>query len=147
MKTSSSGIAVLLVAMLAVEAAVQVRADISCPDVLNDLSPCLPFLQGNAPLPSDQCCGGVRALYAAADTSPARQATCRCLKAAYLQVHAQLPAAQALPGTAASRSPTRSPPTSTATSEYSNTTAQTIDRHVRTPCIRAWLAPAHVSRA
>ncbi|XP_066378897.1 non-specific lipid-transfer protein 1-like [Miscanthus floridulus] len=98
MKTSSSGIAVLLVAMLAVEAAVQVRADISCPDVLNDLSPCLPFLQGNAPLPSDQCCGGVRALYAAADTRPARQATCRCLKAAYLQVHAQLPAAQALPG-------------------------------------------------
>ncbi|EER89877.1 non-specific lipid-transfer protein 4 [Sorghum bicolor] len=95
MKTTSSGIAVLLVAMLAVQAAV---AEISCPDVLNDLSPCLAFLQGNAPQPSGECCGGVRALYAAADTRPARQATCRCLKAAYLQVHAQLPAAQELAG-------------------------------------------------
>nr|ACG45901.1 nonspecific lipid-transfer protein 3 precursor [Zea mays] len=99
MKTTSSGIAVvLLVAMLAVQSAV---ADISCSDVLNDLSPCLPFLQGKAAKPSEsnnQCCDGVRTLYAAADTRPDRQATCRCLKAAYVQVHAVLSAAQELPG-------------------------------------------------
>nr|ACG36052.1 nonspecific lipid-transfer protein 3 precursor [Zea mays] len=90
MKTTSSGIAVVLLV-----------ADISCSDVLNDLSPCLPFLQGKAAKPSEsnnQCCDGVRTLYAAADTRPDRQATCRCLKAAYVQVHAVLSAAQELPG-------------------------------------------------
>nr|ACG35750.1 nonspecific lipid-transfer protein 3 precursor [Zea mays] len=103
MKTTSSGIAVvLLVAMLAVQSAV---ADISCSDVLNDLSPCLPFLQGKAAKPSEsnnQCCDGVRTLYAAADTRPDRQATCS-------------PRRRSCPTTAASRCPTTSPPTSTAT--------------------------------
>jgi hypothetical protein len=98
MKTISA-IAVLLLAALAVPQQQQVaRADIACPDVFNDLEPCLSFLQGGTSSPSGQCCAGVRALYAAADTTADRRATCVCLKMAYNQVHAQLSAARALPG-------------------------------------------------
>ncbi|KAJ1259461.1 hypothetical protein BS78_10G157300 [Paspalum vaginatum] len=96
-KTSCSGIAVLLLAVQQLAAVQQARATVTCRDVVNDLSPCLGFLQGNEGQPSGQCCDGVRALYAAADTKADRQATCECLKAAYSQVNAQLSAAQELP--------------------------------------------------
>ncbi|TKW21766.1 hypothetical protein SEVIR_4G142800v4 [Setaria viridis] len=95
MKTISA-IAVVLLAALAVQQQLA-RADIACPDVLNDMEPCLSFLQGGDASPSGQCCAGVRALYSAADTTADRRATCECLKTAYSQVHAQLSAARALP--------------------------------------------------
>ncbi|XP_062232794.1 non-specific lipid-transfer protein 1-like [Phragmites australis] len=83
--------------MLAVQQ-LAVRADIACSDVLNDLSPCLGFLQGDEDRPSGACCAGVATLYAAADTKAERQATCECLKAAYRQVNANISAARELPG-------------------------------------------------
>jgi hypothetical protein len=101
MKTTipAQALTVVLLAALAVQQQQQLaRADIACPDVLSDLQPCLSFLQGDASSPSGQCCAGVRALYAAADTTDDRRATCECLKTAYNQVHAQLSAARALPG-------------------------------------------------
>ena len=73
-------------------------AYIACPAVLQDMTPCLPFLQGGDRSPFAGCCAGVRSLYEAADTTAERRATCECLKTAYLQVQAKLSAAQALPG-------------------------------------------------
>ncbi|XP_062230100.1 non-specific lipid-transfer protein 1-like [Phragmites australis] len=93
----NSAFAALLLAMLGVQL-LAVQADIRCTDVLNDLSPCRGFLQGDVDHPSAACCHGVTTLYAAADTMAERQATCECLKAAYGQVNADLSAAQELPG-------------------------------------------------
>ncbi|CAN6194925.1 unnamed protein product [Urochloa humidicola] len=95
MKTISA-IAVVLLAALAFQQQLA-RAAITCPDVVNDMEPCLSFLQGDGAFPSAECCNGVRALYAAANTKADRQATCECLKTAYRQINAQLSAAQALP--------------------------------------------------
>ncbi|CAN6194924.1 unnamed protein product [Urochloa humidicola] len=96
MKTISAFAFVLLVA-LAFQQQQVARADIACPDVLSDMEPCLSFLQGDGTTPSGQCCAGARSVYAAADTTAERRATCECLKTAYRQINAQLSAAQALP--------------------------------------------------
>jgi hypothetical protein len=96
-----SALAVVLLAAVAFHqqlAAPARAAAIICPAVLQDMTPCLPFLQGGASSPSADCCVGVRSLYASADTTAERRATCECLKTAYLQVQAKLSAAQALPG-------------------------------------------------
>ena len=96
-----SALAVVLLAAAAFHqqlAAPARAAYIACPAVLQDMTPCLPFLQGGDRSPSAGCCAGVRSLYASADTTAERRATCECLKTAYLQVQAQLSAAQALPG-------------------------------------------------
>ncbi|CAN6221149.1 unnamed protein product [Urochloa humidicola] len=95
MKTISA-IAVVLLSALAFQQQLA-RAAITCPDVVNDMEPCLSFLQGDGAFPSAECCNGVRALYAAVDTTIERQATCECLKTSYRQINAQLSAAQALP--------------------------------------------------
>ncbi|PUZ60386.1 hypothetical protein GQ55_4G121000 [Panicum hallii var. hallii] len=101
-KTTSAFAAVLLLVMLAavqqLAVPVVLADDVSCSGVINDLSLCLDFLQGNAGQPSDRCCTGVKAIYAAADTAAARQATCECLKSAYNMVNADLYATQTLPG-------------------------------------------------
>ena len=94
--TTSAFAAVLLLAMLA---AMPARADdVSCSSVINDLSPCLDFLQGDAGQPSARCCDGVKIIYEPMDTTAARQATCECLKSAYNMINAELYAAQTLPG-------------------------------------------------
>ncbi|OEL26657.1 hypothetical protein BAE44_0012323 [Dichanthelium oligosanthes] len=96
---ATSAFAVLLLAALALQQLpVPALADITCPDVMNDLQPCLSFLQGDGTSPSAACCAGVKTVYAAAGTTAERQATCECLKTAYRQIHANLAAAQALPG-------------------------------------------------
>ncbi|RLM54527.1 non-specific lipid-transfer protein 1-like [Panicum miliaceum] len=98
---TSAFAAVLLLAMLAVVQHLAVpgrAAEVSCSGVINDLSLCLDFLQGDAGQPSARCCDGVKAIYAAADTTAARQATCECLKSAYNMVNADLYAMQTLPG-------------------------------------------------
>jgi hypothetical protein len=94
MKTTTSAFAVFLLAMLAAQ---QLLADISCPEVVNDLTPCLGYLQGREASPSAACCGGAKALYGAADTRDERQQTCQCLKVAYHQYNVIVSAAQALP--------------------------------------------------
>ncbi|XP_058734957.1 non-specific lipid-transfer protein 1-like [Vicia villosa] len=55
------------------------EAAISCGAVTGYLGPCISYLKGG-PGPSLQCCGGVRKLNAAAQTTPARKAACNCLK-------------------------------------------------------------------
>ncbi|KAF8754870.1 hypothetical protein HU200_011408 [Digitaria exilis] len=96
-KITAPAFAALLLAVLAVQhqlAAVHARADhhhhVSCSGVINDLSMCLDFLQGEEDRPDDQCCQGVKKIFAAADTTAQRQATCGCLKSAYNLVDADL---------------------------------------------------------
>ncbi|GJM98241.1 hypothetical protein PR202_ga15230 [Eleusine coracana subsp. coracana] len=69
----SSAFAGLLLAMLAVQQLLAVRADVVCSDLLDEL------------------------LITAATTVAERQATCECLKSAYGQINADLSTAQALP--------------------------------------------------
>ncbi|TVU07795.1 hypothetical protein EJB05_41164, partial [Eragrostis curvula] len=101
MKKSSTAFAGLLLSMLAVQqllAAVRAEsADVVCSDLLDELSPCLGFVQGDEDVPSSECCAGVSSLVTAADTAAERQATCECLKSAYGQINTDLSAAQALP--------------------------------------------------
>ena len=102
--TSAAFATVLLLAMLAAVqqlAAVPAQADdvdVSCSGVINNLSMCLDFLQGDVGQPRAQCCDGVKDIYEPVDTTAARQATCECLKSAYNMVNAELYAAQTLPG-------------------------------------------------
>jgi hypothetical protein len=101
MKKQTPALAALLLAMLAVQqlaAPPAVRAAVSCSGVMNHLSMCLDFLQGDTDEPGNRCCKGVKAIYAAADSSPERQATCKCLKSAYNLVDADLYATQTLAG-------------------------------------------------
>ncbi|GJN38572.1 hypothetical protein PR202_gb27627 [Eleusine coracana subsp. coracana] len=93
----SSAFAGLLLAMLAVHQLLAVRADVVCSDLLDELSPCLGFVQGDDEIPSSECCAGVSSLVTAANTVAERQATCECLKSAYGQINADLSTAQALP--------------------------------------------------
>ncbi|KAK3130586.1 hypothetical protein QOZ80_6BG0495400 [Eleusine coracana subsp. coracana] len=96
MKTTGA-FAVVLLAMLAAQQLVAVQGEIECYEVVQELMPCLGYLQGQEPSPPAGCCDGARALYAAADTREERQQTCVCLKAAYLQYNVRDSAAQALP--------------------------------------------------
>ncbi|CAL5053207.1 unnamed protein product [Urochloa decumbens] len=99
----TSAVAVLLFATTALAAqqpaAAPARAaGISCIGLLNDLSLCLNFLQGDADEPNDRCCQGVKRIFAAADTTAKKQATCKCLKSAFNLVDADLYATQTLTG-------------------------------------------------
>ncbi|KAJ4751053.1 Non-specific lipid-transfer protein [Rhynchospora pubera] len=53
-------------------------AGVTCPDVYNDLMPCLGYVQGGDLTAS--CCDGVRSLISAASTKSDRQTACRCIK-------------------------------------------------------------------
>jgi hypothetical protein len=98
MKKSSAFAACLLLALLAVQQLVAVTADdVVCSDILDALSPCVGFVQGDEETPSSECCAGVSSLVTAADTVAEKQATCECLKSAYGQINADLSTAQALP--------------------------------------------------
>nr|ABK21290.1 unknown [Picea sitchensis]ABK26772.1 unknown [Picea sitchensis] len=69
---------------LAVQAAAMrgAEAAISCSTVISDLVPCLSYVAGSAANPTAACCNGVKALNAAAKTTPDRQAACKCIKSA-----------------------------------------------------------------
>jgi hypothetical protein len=57
--------------------------DVSCPEALLSLLPCLPFLQGLGPdTPSSYCCAGANTLNQKANTTPIRRDVCNCLKPA-----------------------------------------------------------------
>ncbi|CAH9075871.1 unnamed protein product [Cuscuta europaea] len=56
---------------------------LTCNDVVSSLSPCLNFVMGGntaAALPPAGCCGGIKSLFAAAQTTPDRRTVCTCLK-------------------------------------------------------------------
>jgi hypothetical protein len=96
MKTMSSAFAVSLLLATMMEAK-QLQGDIQCSEVVQDLVPCLDYLQGDETSPSVACCGGATALFGAADTREERQQTCRCLKTAYRRYDIIVSAAEALP--------------------------------------------------
>ncbi|KAJ1419249.1 Plant lipid transfer protein/Par allergen [Sesbania bispinosa] len=74
--------ALVAVMCMAVMVAPMAEAVITCGQVTSSLAPCLGFLGGKAPAPSTACCNGVKALNGAAQTTPDRQAACKCLKSA-----------------------------------------------------------------
>jgi hypothetical protein len=57
--------------------------DITCPEALLSLLPCLPFLQGTGgATPPKNCCDGANSLNQKANTTPIRRDVCNCLKPA-----------------------------------------------------------------
>ncbi|XP_038883886.1 non-specific lipid-transfer protein 1-like [Benincasa hispida] len=58
---------------------VMTEAVVTCNQVISNLNPCVQFVTGGG-APSGNCCSGVRQLFALAQTTPDRQAVCRCLK-------------------------------------------------------------------
>ena len=57
----------------------RVESAVTCGTVANAVSPCINYIRGAGPL-TPACCGGVKGLNAAANTTPARQTACNCLK-------------------------------------------------------------------
>nr|XP_043610758.1 non-specific lipid-transfer protein-like [Erigeron canadensis] len=55
---------------------------LTCGQVASSVIPCLPYLQKGSPLPP-ACCAGVKGLNNAANSTPARQTACNCLKKIY----------------------------------------------------------------
>ncbi|CAK8566049.1 unnamed protein product [Lathyrus sativus] len=57
--------------------------DITCPEALLSLLPCLPFLQGTGPpTPPSNCCDALGNLNQKANTPQIRKDVCNCLKPA-----------------------------------------------------------------
>lgn len=74
-----------LVALCTVAIARLATADISCGQVVNYLMPCVSYVQNGGTVPAN-CCGGIKTLYQAAQTTADRQSVCNCLKNALNQV-------------------------------------------------------------
>ncbi|TKY63629.1 Non-specific lipid-transfer protein 3 [Spatholobus suberectus] len=56
------------------------QAEVTCNQVVSNLTPCISYVvYGGAKVPS-QCCNGIRNLYNLAPTKPDRQAACNCIK-------------------------------------------------------------------
>ncbi|KAL6503292.1 hypothetical protein OROHE_023921 [Orobanche hederae] len=71
------------------------EAVMGCGQVVQFMSPCIPYVTGQGPLGS--CCGGVKGLYSAASTTPDRQSVCRCLKSLASSYNIDLGKAGGLP--------------------------------------------------
>ncbi|KAL2326683.1 hypothetical protein Fmac_025741 [Flemingia macrophylla] len=56
------------------------NADLSCPQVLFTVAPCLSYLRGSGGEVPSLCCYGVNILNNEASNTPDRQEACRCLK-------------------------------------------------------------------
>ncbi|XP_031264631.1 non-specific lipid-transfer protein 3-like [Pistacia vera] len=68
-----------LVLVCTVAIAPLATADVSCGQVVNDLTPCINYVSNGGTVP-ENCCNGVKALYQAAQTTADRQSVCKCLK-------------------------------------------------------------------
>ncbi|KAF5192913.1 Non-specific lipid-transfer protein, partial [Thalictrum thalictroides] len=91
-------VALVVVACMLVTAPYAAQGAITCGTVVTNLRPCLNYLMKGGAVPNT-CCGGVRALNAAAKSTPERQTACGCLKTAAAQAQGIKPAfASALPG-------------------------------------------------
>lgn len=74
-------LACIVLLMCMVMGAPIAEAGITCGQVTSSLSSCIAYLIGGGAVPQ-ACCSGVKSLNAAANTTPDRQAACRCLKTA-----------------------------------------------------------------
>ncbi|MBA0753610.1 hypothetical protein Gogos_022031, partial [Gossypium gossypioides] len=55
---------------------------VTCGQVTTSLAPCITYLRGKSgPVPPG-CCEGIKSLNSAAQTTPDRQAACKCIKSA-----------------------------------------------------------------
>ncbi|KAE9610819.1 putative plant lipid transfer protein/Par allergen [Lupinus albus] len=97
-------VACLVLMCMAVVAAPIAQATISCGQVTSKLAPCINFLRFGGPV-SGGCCGGVRALVAAAQSTADKQAACNCLKSAAGAIKFNPTNAAALPGKCGVRIP------------------------------------------
>ncbi|KAJ6793742.1 non-specific lipid-transfer protein 1-like [Iris pallida] len=76
---------VLLALVVLAIAAPRAESTVSCGSVVSLLSPCVSYSRGQGPLTAG-CCNGVRGLNGMARTTPDRQMTCNCLKAAAAKI-------------------------------------------------------------
>uniref|UniRef100_A0A803NV86 Non-specific lipid-transfer protein n=1 Tax=Cannabis sativa TaxID=3483 RepID=A0A803NV86_CANSA len=53
-----------------------------CNQVVQQLTPCVQYVTGREPKPSDACCNGAKQLAASAKTTKDRQTACSCIKQA-----------------------------------------------------------------
>ncbi|KZV55795.1 non-specific lipid-transfer protein 2-like [Dorcoceras hygrometricum] len=86
----------MMVLVLMAAMASRGEAAMGCGTVVSDLTPCLPYVTNRGPLGG--CCGGVKALYNAAKTTPDRQSVCNCLKTMAAAYPINLDKAAGLPG-------------------------------------------------
>ncbi|PKI37998.1 hypothetical protein CRG98_041594 [Punica granatum] len=64
-----------------VVAATMAESAITCGQVTQSVSPCIPYARSTGGAPTAACCSGIRSLNDAARTTPDRQTACKCLKA------------------------------------------------------------------
>ncbi|KAJ1413775.1 Plant lipid transfer protein/Par allergen [Sesbania bispinosa] len=58
----------------------EAQVSISCPTVIEAVTPCVSFLQQNSKQPSEACCSGIKKLGGEAGNQKDRTAICECLK-------------------------------------------------------------------
>nr|KJB71511.1 hypothetical protein B456_011G128200 [Gossypium raimondii] len=59
------------------------QGTVTCGQVTGSLAPCINYLRGNGAGAVPQgCCSGIKSLNSAAQTTPDRQAACKCIKSA-----------------------------------------------------------------
>ncbi|KAI5395528.1 non-specific lipid-transfer protein [Lathyrus oleraceus] len=82
-KSISVSILLMVLVMLVTPFFARQIDDITCPEALLALLPCLPFLQGTGPpTPPNNCCIGLNNLNQRANTTQIRKDVCNCLKPA-----------------------------------------------------------------
>ncbi|XP_039009422.1 non-specific lipid-transfer protein-like [Hibiscus syriacus] len=86
MASSTSLKLACVLALCLVVGAPLAQGAISCGQVSSSLAPCIPYLTNGGEVPP-ACCGGVKYLNAAAQTTPDRQSACNCLKSAAASVN------------------------------------------------------------
>ncbi|XP_031396992.1 non-specific lipid-transfer protein 1-like [Punica granatum] len=57
------------------------ESTITCGQVTQSASPCVPYAQGAGVAPTAACCSGIQSLNDATKTTPDHQTACKCLKA------------------------------------------------------------------
>lgn len=54
--------------------------EITCDQIVNELTPCLSYVRGKEDKPSDSCCAGAKQLSEQATTKPDKVTACDCIK-------------------------------------------------------------------
>lgn len=71
----------LVLACMAISAPKGAKADISCDQVVRNLTPCISYVANGGSVAA-ACCSGIKSLYDAAKTTADRKSVCKCLKQA-----------------------------------------------------------------
>ncbi|KVI02493.1 Bifunctional inhibitor/plant lipid transfer protein/seed storage helical domain-containing protein [Cynara cardunculus var. scolymus] len=79
------GVAVVMVAMMAMALMVAPNEAITCSDLSSMLSPCLNYLKSGGS-PPQACCAGARRVQAATRSQADRRTVCNCAKSAAAQM-------------------------------------------------------------